>query len=197
MPTRPASSSSPKRRKRCPRSSNRFPYDFTIAAPLHYLGVAIRDKKKVKANGVVQATALLANGLPAPDGIPFSLAVTWGGGGSASYTSISGGGVVSFQLALPETAYDERGTFVVSHPVDGTYAAATARLRLNIKQPGLTPCSHAEKLELSLRRQYKRLAHRANQARGVHRRATLRRKAAQAKRRLRAAHTRTEELCNP
>jgi hypothetical protein len=179
-----------------PSKYESFPYDFTVGPPLHYLGLAIRDKKKVFANGIIQATALLANGLPAPDGIPFSLAVTWGGGDSAAYTSVSSGGVVTFQLALPETAYNERGTFVVSHPVDGTYVAAGARLRLNIKEPGPTPCSRAVKLEQALRRQYKRLAHRANRARGVHRRA-LRRKAAKVKRQLRAAHIRTGDLCSP
>lgn len=172
-----------------------FPYDFTIEAPLHYLGVAIRDTKRVNGNGVVQATALQANGLPAPDGLPFSLAVTWSGGGSATYSGVSSGGVVSFQLALPETAYDERGTFVVNHPADGIYMAATGRLRMNIKEPGPTPCSRAAKLELSLRRQYKRLLHRAKRAQPAFRRAALRRKAAKAKRRLRAAHARTDSLC--
>jgi hypothetical protein len=184
-------------RETAPSEFETFPYDFTVESPLHYLGVALRDKKKVKANGIVQATALLANGLPAPDGIAFSLAVTWDGGGSASYTALSSGGVVTFQLALPETAYNQRGTFVVTHPVDGTYAAATSRLRLNIKEPGLTPCSRAEAIELTLRRQYKRLLHRANRAHDGRRRATLRRKAAQAKRRLRAAHIRTGDLCSP
>jgi hypothetical protein len=83
-----------------PSEFESFPYDFTVEKPLHYLGLAVRDEKKVSANGIVQATALLANGLPAPDGIPFNLTVTWGGGGSASYTGVSTG-VVSFQMALP------------------------------------------------------------------------------------------------
>jgi hypothetical protein len=155
----------------------------------------MRNEKKVSANGMVQATALLANGLPAPDGIPFNLTVTWGAGGSATYTGVSSGGVVSFQLALPETAYDERGTFVASHPVDGRYMAATSRLRLNIEEPGPTPCSRAQQLERSLRRQYKRLAYRAKRAHGVRHRAALHRRATQAKRRLRAAHSRTGALC--
>lgn len=173
-----------------------FPYDFSIEPPLHYLGVAIRDTKKVSATGVVQATALLANGLPAPDGLPFSLAVTWGRGGSASYAGVSSGGVVSFQLALPETAYDERAVFVASHPADGGYIAASSRVALNVKEPGPTPCSRAMKLELSLKRQYKRLARRANRARGDSRR-TLRRRANRTKRKLRAAHVRTNSLCRP
>jgi len=179
-----------------PSEFESFPYDFTVEKPLHYLGLAIRDEKKVSANGIVQATALLANGLPAPDGIPFNLTVTWTGGGSASYTGVSVGGIVSFQLALPETAYDERGTFVVGHPADGTYVAASARLRLNIKQPGPTPCSRAQKLERSLRRQYKRLVHRTKQAHPASRRAMLRRQTAKVKRKLRAAHAKTGALCN-
>jgi hypothetical protein len=180
-----------------PSEFEAFPYDFTIETPLHYLGVAIRDTRKVTANGVVQATALLANGLPAPDGIPFSLAVTWDGGGSAGYTAVSSAGVVSFQLALPETAYDERATFRVDHPADGTFVQAASRLRMNVKPPGPTPCSRAQQLELSLRRQYKRLLHRAKRAHARPRRAALHRRAAQVKRRLRVAHARSEALCRP
>lgn len=180
-----------------PAEFESFPYDFTIETPLHYLGVAIRDTRKVAANGVVQATALQANGLPAPDGLPFSLTVTWAGGGSAAYSGVSSGGVVSFQLALPETAYDERGTFVVNHPVDGTYMAARGRLRMNIKEPEATPCSRAAARELSLRRQHKRLLRRAKRAHTASRRAAFRRQAAKVKRKLRAAHIQTDALCSP
>ena len=180
-----------------PSEFEAFPYDFMVEPPLHYLGVAIRAKTKVHANGVIQATALQANGLPAPDGLPFGLTVTWGRGESAAYSGVSSGGVVTFQLALPETAHDERGTFVVSHPADGSYIAATSRLRMNIKEPALTPCNRAELAERALRRQYKRLLRRANRARTAPRRAALRRRAAKAKRRLRTAHIRTESLCSP
>jgi hypothetical protein len=180
-----------------PSEFEAFPYDFSIEAPLHYLGVAIRDTRRVAANGIVQATALLANGLPAPDGVPFALTVTWDGGGSASYTGTSSGGVVSFQLALPETAYDERGTFVVTHPADGTYIKASSRLRLNIKEPGPTPCTRAQRWELTLRHKYKRLSHRARRAHTTSQRVALHKKAAKVKRRLRTAHRRTEDLCGP
>jgi hypothetical protein len=179
-----------------PAEYESFPYDFSIEPPLHYLGVAIRPKERVHANGVIEATALQANGLPAPDGLPFGLTVTWGRGESATYSAVSGGGVVSFQLALPETAYDERGTFVVGHPADGSYMAASSRLRINIKEPGVTPCSRAAQTERFLRRQHKRLVRRANRAVGP-RRTALRRRAAKAKRRLRAAHIRTGTLCSP
>lgn len=180
-----------------PAEFESFPYDFTIEPPLHYLGLAIRDKKKVRANGIIQATALQANGLPAPDGLPFNLTVTWDGGGSATYAGASLGGVVTFQLALPETAYDERGNFVVTHPADGSFMGATASLRMNIKEPGLTPCARAEIQELSLRRQYKRLLRRAKRAHSAPRRAAFHRRAAKVKRRLRAAHLKTDSLCSP
>lgn len=180
-----------------PAEFESFPYDFTIEPPLHYLGLAIRPKKSVKANGIVQATALQADGLPAPDGLPFNLTVTWDGGGSATYAGASLGGVVNFQLALPETAYDERGTFVVTHPADGSFMGATASLRMNIKEPGLTPCARAEIQELSLRRQYKRLLRRAKRAHSAGRRANFHRRAAKVKRRLRAAHLKTDSLCSP
>jgi len=171
-----------------------FPYDFSIEPPLHYLGVAIREVKRVRANGLIRATATLANGLPAPDGLSFELAVTWDGGGSASYTGVSSGGVVSFQLALPETAYGERAIFVARHPADGSYIAASSRLAINVRKPGLTPCTRAQRVERSLRRQHKRLKRQANHAQGTTRRA-LRRRAASVKRKLRTAHLKTEALC--
>ncbi len=111
-----------------------FPYDFTLEPPLHYLSLAIQEMKRVKPTGVIRATATLANGLPAPDGLAFSLAVTWPKG-SASYTGVSSGGVVGFQLALPTTAYGERATFVASHPADGTYIGVSSRLRINVVKP--------------------------------------------------------------
>jgi hypothetical protein len=163
-----------------PAEFESFPYDFT---------------KKVAANGIVQATALQANGLPAPDGLALNLTVTWAGSGSATYTGASVGGVVSFQLALPETAYDERATFIVTHPADGAYMGASARRRMNVKQPGPTPCSRAATRELALRRQYMRLVHRAKQANTPFRRAAYRRKARKVRRQLRAAHLKTGALC--
>jgi hypothetical protein len=153
--------------------------------------------KKVSATGVIRATATLANGLPAPDGLPFNLAVTWEGGGSASYTGVSSAGGVGFQLALPETAYDERATFVVTHPPDGTYMEASSRLRANVKKPKApapTPCFLAERRELSLKRQYTRLKRHAGRAHGATRR-VLHRRAAHAKRELHAARLHAKSIC--
>lgn len=180
-----------------PSDFESFPYDFSLEPPLHYLGVAIREVKRVSANGVIRATATLANGLPAPDGVPLNLDVTWDGGGSASYASAVSAGVASFQLALPETAYDEQATFVASHPADGTYAEASSRLRVNVKKPKApapTPCFLAERRELSLKRQYKRLKSHAARAHGLTRR-LLRRRADRVKRKLRVAHRRTKAVC--
>lgn len=175
-----------------------FPYDFTVQPPLHYLGVAIKPVKRVSANGVLYATANLANGLPAPDGLAFTLAVTWPGGGSASYAATSGGGVVGFQLALPETAWTSRADFVVSHPADGTYqGVSSTRLRAQVAKPKAlppSPCVLAERRALSLKRQYKRLARHARQAHGATR-SRLHRRAAKTKRKLRKARLQAKSLC--
>jgi hypothetical protein len=174
-----------------------FPYDFSIEGPLHYLGVGIQEVERVSASGIISATATLADGLPAPDGLPFNLEVTWDGGGSASYTGVSSAGTVGFQLALPETAYDERATFVVTHPADGIYMEASSRLRANVKKPEApppTPCFLAERRERSLKRQYKRLKRHAVRARGATRR-ILRRRISRVKRKLGAAHRHTKAIC--
>lgn len=181
-----------------PSDYETFPYDFTVGPVLHYLGVALRSIKRVSAAGVIHATANLANGQPAPDGLPFSLSVTWPGGGVASYTGASSGGAVGFQLSLPETAYGKDATFVVSHPADGTYqAVVTPKLTVKVakpKAPPPSPCETAESRALALKRQFKRLKSHARYASGPRKR-RLARRAERVKRRLRAARREARALC--
>jgi hypothetical protein len=175
-----------------------FPYDFTVEPILHYLAAAIPPVKRISASGVLHATANLATGLPAPDGLPFNLAVTWSGGGVASYSATSAGGSVGFQLALPETAYGKQATFVVSHPADGSYQAVTTpnleALVAKPKPPPPSPCLLAERRELTLARQFKRLKRHANRAHGIARR-QLSRRARHAKHKLNGARAEAEATC--
>jgi hypothetical protein len=181
-----------------PSEFETYPYDFTVEPILHYLSVAMRPVKRVSANGIVYATANLASGLPAPDGLSFSLSVAWREGGIATFTGTSVGGVVGFQLALPETVFGKNANFTVSHPVDGTYQGVSApKLRINIAKPnppGPTPCSLAEGRELSLARQVKRLKRHAAHARGSTR-VFLHRRLRQTKGKLRKARRKTASLC--
>jgi len=181
-----------------PSDYETYPYSFTVGPILHYLGLAIKPVKRVNANGVIRATANLASGAPAPDGLPFNLAVTWDGGGSASYTGVSSGGVVAFQLALPETAFGEQATLVVSHPADGTYQGVSSpKAYVKVarpKAPPPSPCVLAERRVLSLARQYRRLVRHARRAHGLSKR-ILRRRAAQTKRKLRAARRKAIATC--
>lgn len=175
-----------------------YPYDFTVEPILHYLSAAITPVKRVSATGTLHATANLATGLPAPDGLAFSLSVTWPGGGVASYTGVSSGGVAGFQLALPETAYGKQASFVVSHPADGTYqGVTTSKLEAKVakpKTPAATPCSLAERRELSLTRQFKRLKRHARHAHGAAR-AVLHRRASRLKRKLHTAQVHADAVC--
>jgi hypothetical protein len=181
-----------------PASLETYPYDFTLGPILHYLAAAIPPVKRISANGVLHATANTATGLPAPDGLPFSLAVTWPGGGVASYTAVSSGGSVGFQLALPETAFGKQASFVVGHPADGTYqAVTTSKLQALVakpKTPPPSPCLLAERRAQTLARQFKRLQRHASQARRSAR-SRLRRRAKQAKRKLRAARAEVATVC--
>jgi len=175
-----------------------YPYDFSVEPILHYLSVAMRPVKRVSASGVVYATANLASGLPAPDGLPFNLTVTWREGGIATFTGTSVGGVVGFQLALPETVFGKNANFTVSHPADGTYQGASApKLLINVAKPkpaGPTPCSLAEGRELALARQVKRLKRHAAHARGSTR-VFLHHRLRQTKGKLRRARRKAASLC--
>jgi hypothetical protein len=181
-----------------PSELETYPYDFTVEPVLHYLAAAIPPVKRISAGGVLHATANLASGLPVPDGLPFNLAVTWPGGGVAGYSAASSGGSIGFQMALPETAYGKQATFVVSHPADGTYQAVTASkleaLVAKPKPPGPTPCALAERHELSLARQFKRLKRHSGRAQGAtHLR--LRHQALRVARQLRAARVQADREC--
>jgi hypothetical protein len=175
-----------------------FPYDFTVGPILHYLGLTMSPVEKVAANGVVQATATLANGQPAPDGLTFGLPVTWREGGIASFTGTTSGGVVSFQLNLPETAYGKRAKFVAFHPADSSYQeiVASAQTAQISRPPAPAPsaCELAERRALALSRQYKRLRHNARRARGWTKR-RLSHRANRVKRRLGATRREVAALC--
>jgi hypothetical protein len=123
--------------------------------------------------------------------------VTWPGG-VASYTGLSAGGIASFQLALPETAYGKNATFVASHPADGTYqAVSTPKLIVKVAKPKPlppSPCEIAERRAPTLKRQFKRLKRHARRAQGAARRA-LRRRAARVKRKLRVAQAEADSAC--
>lgn len=175
-----------------------YPYDFTVQPILHYLAVAAKPVQRVSANGIFRATANLATGLPAPDGTPFSLSVSWANGGVASYAGVSIGGVVGFQLALPETAFGKNATFVVSHPADGTYQAAIApKLVAKVakpKAPSATPCEQARDRAHVLARQHRRLLRNADRAHGATRR-SLKRRAARVGRKLKTARSKAASAC--
>jgi hypothetical protein len=181
-----------------PTEYETYPYSFTVQPILHYLALAMRPVKRVSASGILRATANLATGGPAPDGLAFNLGVTWSGSGIASYTGLSSGGVVAFQLALPETAYGKQASFVVSHPADGTYqGVTTSKLKAKIakpKTPPPSPCLLAERKVLSLKRSYKRIRRHAAHARGAAR-GVLHRKANRAKRKLRTAQSEADTTC--
>ena len=185
--------------KTTPSEFESFPYDFTVEPILHYLGLAIQPATEVSATGTVDATATLATGQPAPDGLTFNLEASWADGGVASYSGMSGGGTVHFQLALPETAYGKNVAFVASHPADGTYQGVTSeKLRVKVMTPPAPPvsaCAKAKRQIRSLARQLKRLKRHVRLARGRARR-RLHRRAHGVARKLRGARVRARTACS-
>lgn len=183
-----------------PTSLETYPYDFTVEPIHHYLGLALRPVQRVAANGALYATANLANGSPAPDGLGFNLNVTWSGGGSASYTGTSSGGTIGFQLALPETAQGKQAKFVVSHPADAEYQAVTSPdlqamvAKSNIAVPAVSACTLATRHAQSLARQFKRVKRNASFARGRARR-RLRHRARRVGNELRVARLKASQAC--
>ncbi|HEV7562357.1 MAG TPA: hypothetical protein VGO24_02540 [Solirubrobacterales bacterium] len=153
-----------------PSSLETYPYDFTVDAPRHFLGLAITPKTKVHANGAISAAVTLANGLPAPDGLVFNLAVTWPNNGIATYAAPTSGGRLTFPLALPESAVHERASFVVSRGTDGEYQGVGGSIRANVtpavESAAEVACAKARQRSQVLARQFKRLKRHVQSAQG-------------------------------
>jgi hypothetical protein len=181
-----------------PTEYETYPYDFTVEAPRHFLGLAVKPKTKVHANGAISAAATLANGLPVPDGFPFALTVTWGDNGIATYAGASLGGVVTFPLALPESAVHERATFAVYRPADGAYQGVESDMKAQVIPAVATAaeiaCARASQRVHVLARQFKRLKRNARFARGAGKR-RLKHRARHVGKEWRAARSQAQAAC--
>ena len=161
-----------------PQYFETYPYSFSVEAPRHYLGVSLGAVSKVATNGYLHAAATLVTGAPAPDGTPFTLTGTWSGGAYTS-TVTSGGGQITYPLALPETAVGHDVEFVVTSAASAEYQASTSpKMFAEVtKPPAPAPapkpvnlCKKATNKALALARKYKRQLKNAERVRGRHRR---------------------------
>jgi hypothetical protein len=181
-----------------PTQLETYPYDFSVEPPRRFLGLALKKKKRVFANGAIAGAVTLADGLPAPDGVAFNLSVTWPGQGIANYAATTSGGRIVFPLALPESAVGEQATFIVTHAADASYQAASARFRANVKPAQASAadqaCARAVGHAHAIARQLKRLRRNANRAHGQTRR-SLKRKARKVRRQLKAAQAGVRASC--
>lgn len=180
-----------------------YPYDFTVEAPRHYLGLSLGTVQKVAANGFLHATATLATGAAVPDGYPFTLTGTWSDGGVFTTGATSVAGQVTFPLALPESAYGKDVEFVASSAATSEYqAVASNKLNVEVTKPPapppppkpVNPCKKATSKAHTLARMYKRQMKRAERARGRARHRLLH-KAHATERKFRAARAARKAAC--
>jgi hypothetical protein len=175
-----------------------YPYDFSVQPPRHFLGLALKAKSKVHANGAIRGAVTLASGLPAPDGLPFSLTVTWGRDGIAAYSATTAGGQVVFPLALPESAVNKNATFLITHGADASYQEASARIDAEVTPAVASAseiaCSKATQKAHALARQVKRLKRNARFAQGAAKR-RLKRRARHVGKEWSAARARAKAAC--
>ncbi len=178
-----------------------FEYDFTVEAPRHYLSVSLGSVQKVAANGALHATATLATGAPAPDGLGFTLTGSWSGGVFTT-TAASVGGQITFPLALPETAYRHSVEFAATSAATAEWQAATSpKMTVEVTKPKVAApavepqlCTKATARAHVLGRQYHRQLRHADAARGRNRR-RLFREARATGRRLDAAKAARKAAC--
>lgn len=178
-----------------------YPYNFTVEAPRHYLSVSIGAVEKVAANGVLHATATLATGAPAPDGLGFTLTGSWLGG-TFTTSAASVDGQITFPLALPETAWKHSVEFVATSAATAEWQAATSpKLYVEVTKPPVPVpaaepqlCTKATNRAHVLARQYHRQLKNADAARGRSRR-RLFREARATGRRLDAAKAARKDAC--
>ncbi|HJZ37161.1 MAG TPA: hypothetical protein VJ204_12905 [Solirubrobacterales bacterium] len=159
-----------------------YPYDFSVEAPRHYLGLSLGSVSKVAANGYLHATASLATGAPVPDGSGFTLTGTWSGGGVFTVGATSVAGQITFPLAVPETAFGKDVEFVATSAATSEYqAAASSKIYAEVTKPPAPPappkpvdlCTPATNKAHAWARIYKRRMKNAERARGRSRRRLL------------------------
>jgi hypothetical protein len=162
-----------------------YPYDFSVEAPRHYLGLSLGSVSKVAANGYIHATATLATGAPVPDGSGFTLTGTWSGGGVFTVGATSVAGQITFPLAVPETAFGKDVEFVATSAATSEYqAAASSKIYAEVTKPPAPPappappkpvnlCKPATNKAHAWARIYKRRMKNAERARGRARRRLL------------------------
>jgi hypothetical protein len=173
------------------------PYDFT-ATVQHALLVTLKHYAHIKTTTVVTAVANLASGGPPPDGLAFTLTVSWGRE-SAAYTAASSGGNLSFPLALPETAKGKTATLEITRAADSQFQEAKSeKLEVKVGSASVTPepsaCEMATAHAHSLARRYKRLKEHSFLAHGPTRR-RLRRRARQVLHALKFARSEAASAC--
>jgi hypothetical protein len=181
-----------------------YQYNFTVERPRHYLNMTLSPFSEVAANGTVSASVTSADGSPAPDGLTFGLTVRWNEGGTATYSATSAGGRVTFQLALPESAYKKNVGFIGGRGADAEYQAVeTPVVHAKVSEPSVPPptpplisstCKRVTARAHVLARQHHRLARNAHRARGI-RRGRLHRRAWKIGIKLRRARSKAAAAC--
>ncbi|HEV7483286.1 MAG TPA: hypothetical protein VGO13_09325 [Solirubrobacterales bacterium] len=176
-----------------------FPYDFSVEPPRHALTLTFPSVKTVPANGALGASVIGATGLPAPDGLVYTLTANWKEGGTWITTAPSVGGHITFPLALPEAALNTSVRFIVSRAPDGSFqgveSPAVRAKVTNPVPPAPSPaCKQATARAHTLSRQYRRLNSHARYAHGQTRR-RLRNRARRAHRALGYARSEAAKAC--
>jgi hypothetical protein len=176
-----------------------YPYDFSVESPRHALTLNFPSVKTVPANGTLGASVTGATGLPAPDGLVYTLTANWEHSGVWVGTGTSIGGQITFHLALPESAINERVRFIASRGPDGQFQAVESpATRAKVTSPVLpapsSACKQATAHAQTLFRQYKRLHSHARYARGQIRR-RLRNHARRVHRALKFARSEAAKAC--
>ena len=148
-----------------------YPYDFTVEPPRHALTLNFPAVSTVAANGQLHASVVGATGLPGPDGLVYTLTANWEHNGVWLGTGFSLGGQITFQLALPESAINERVRFIVSRAPDGAFQAVESpAIRAKVTAPYVPPpsaaCGKATSRAHTLARQLHRLQSHLHRARG-------------------------------
>ncbi len=107
------------------------PYDF-IATDRHALVASLERYVHITRTSTLTGTANLADGTPTPDGLRFTLTVTWARG-KAQYSAASQGGSLSFPLTLPASARGKHVHLQITRPGGAHYQGVKSmRIRARI-----------------------------------------------------------------
>ncbi|MBB4661443.1 hypothetical protein [Conexibacter arvalis] len=101
------------------------PYEFTVEAIQHWIGIGVRRTPSISRRGTFVATVSTGDNRPAPDGLRAQMTLRWDRQSRMRWAS-SRSGKLRFRMRLPRSARGKVVRLTVRRDEDSAYQASSA-----------------------------------------------------------------------